>query len=70
MYEIVRFYQDDRPARIIQKNLSKEKAVEWCLDPETSSMTAKKPRGCESDQAQIDRWHAENKHWFDAWRSM
>lgn len=67
VYKIVRMYENDRRPRTIQKNLTLKQAQEWCQDPETSSMTARKPRGCDQDERQIERWHAQNKHWFDGY---
>lgn len=68
LYEIVRFYQSDRKARVQKRNLTLEQAQAWCADPETSSVTASKPKGCQSDDKQIKRWHEQQKHWFDGFR--
>ncbi len=73
VYQIVRIYQNERPRRVIAKNLTLEKAQEWCNDPETSSMTAKSPRGCGTgrfQQRNIERWHKLNKHWFDGYEEQ
>ncbi len=67
-YEIVRYYEDDRRPRVMQRGLSEEQARKWCNDPETSSYTAKAPRGCEGKEKRIDKWHDEKRHWFDAFR--
>lgn len=70
VYKIIRTYQNERPTRTIAKNLTLEKAQEWCNDPETSSMTAKSPRGCGTGRWQIrnqQNWHKLNKHWFDGY---
>ena len=40
MYNIVRFYIDDRSSRTIKKGLTLEEAQAHCQDPETSSTTA------------------------------
>lgn len=65
-YKIVRFYEDEsKPKTIIKRGLSLEEAKKWCNDPETSSKTASKPKGCAGDEAQIARWHEKQKHWFD-----
>lgn len=69
-YEIVRFYEDDRANRVVKRGLSREEAQAWCQDPETSSMSASKPRGCANDPEMIERWHEQQKHWFDGWREM
>ena len=39
-------------------------AQEICNDPETSSMTASKPRGCNGSESLIEKWHARQAHWF------
>lgn len=68
-YEIVRYYENiNRKSRVIQRGLSLEQARAWCNDPETSSMTAKAPKGCGGNTAKIDRWHDAQKHWFDGFR--
>jgi hypothetical protein len=68
-YKIVRFYQNDRPSRVQRKNLTLEQAQLHCEDPETSSMTARAPRGCDQNEATIARWNAKQKHWFDGYTS-
>jgi hypothetical protein len=35
-YKIIRFYQDDRPNKIIKRGLTLEEAQEHCNDPATS----------------------------------
>lgn len=70
VYMIVRQYQNERPPRTIAKNLTLEAAQAWCNDPETSSMTAKSPRGCGTGRWQKrnqERWHKLQKHWFDGY---
>lgn len=62
---IKRFYEDNSPARIIKTGLTLEEAKAHCNDPETSSMTARAPRGCEGDEERIAEWHEQKKHWFD-----
>lgn len=64
MYKIVRFHQSDtRRARVMQKNLTLEKARKWCNDPESSSKTATK--ACHGDEKLIAKWEDQQKHWFD-----
>lgn len=62
-YKIIKFYEDGRN-RVVRRGLTLEQAKQICNDPETSSMTAKKPRGCANDETQIARWHETQKHWF------
>lgn len=65
-YNIRRFYENpNRDSRVVQRGLSLEQAKKWCNDPETSSYTAKAPKGCEGNEKKIERWHEKNKHWFD-----
>lgn len=40
MYNIIRFYQNDRPSKIVKKVYTLEEAQQHCNDPETSSKTA------------------------------
>lgn len=63
-YCILKFYEDDRPARVIQTGYSLEQARAYCSDPETSSMTAESPKGCGGDPRKIEKWHELKKHWF------
>lgn len=65
LYNIVRFYENGKSSRIMRRGLTLEEARRHCNDPETSSMTASKPKGCANDEAQIARWHKSQKHWFD-----
>lgn len=68
-YEIVRFYENkEKQNRVRQRGLSLEQAKKICADPETSSMTAKAPKGCEGNEKKIKRWHEKQKHWFDGYR--
>ena len=64
-YNIIRFYQDDRPSRIIRRGLTLEEAKRHCKDPETSSYTAKSPRGCGGNSKLQAKWFKLEKHWFD-----
>ena len=66
-YTVYRYYQNDRRPMIQRRGLSLKQAQAWCNDPETSSHTARKPRGCDNDAAMIDRWSEKNKHWFDGY---
>lgn len=66
MYNIRRFYEDERRAsRIVAKGLTLDEARAWCNDAETSSYTAQSPHGCGGDEKKIERWHEKKKHWFD-----
>lgn len=67
-YEVVKFSQTGK-TQVITIGLTELEAQKICQDPETSSMTARKPRGCDGDVAQIERWHSESKHWFYGYRS-
>lgn len=62
-YNIIKFYQDGR-RRVIRRGLDLDQARKYCDDPELSSRTASKPKGCARDEAQIARWDEKNKHWF------
>lgn len=62
-YNVYRYSQNSYP-RLIKHGLSIVEATELCSDPETSSLTARKPKGCDGDEAMIQRWHNTNKHWF------
>lgn len=66
-YDIVRFSEKGTQT-IIKRGVSRAEAERICNDPETSSMTASKPRGCNGDEAMIARWHEQNKHWFYGFR--
>lgn len=69
-YEIIRFYENpDRKPTVLQHGYSLEQARAYCDDPETSSMTAKYPKGCGGDEKKIARWHEKQKHWFVGFRS-
>lgn len=67
-YEVVRFRQKGNQT-VITIGLTEQEAQKICQDPETSSMTARKPKGCDGDEKQIQRWHKELKHWFYGYRS-
>lgn len=66
-YDIIRF-SEKGTQKYIKRGVSIEEARRICNDPETSSMTARKPRGCDGDEAMIERWHEKNKHWFYGFR--
>jgi len=68
LYNVVRFYQDGRRARVQRRGLTLKQAQEWCNDPETSSHTARKPAGCDGNENQINRWTEKQKHWFDGYQ--
>lgn len=67
-YKIIRFYQNDRRPRVQRRGLTLEQAQKWCTDPETSSQTARAPRGCDGDERKIERWNDKQKHWFDGYQ--
>ena len=62
-YKLVKYCEDGRQ-RVIRRGLDLEQAREICNDPETSSYSARKPKGCANDETQIARWHKSQKHWF------
>ncbi len=68
MYEVVKFTQKGKQT-VIRIGLTEKEAQKICQDPETSSMTARKPKGCDGDEKQIRRWHELNKHLFYGYRS-
>lgn len=68
VYEVVKFYQGNRSPQVIVTGLTRQEAERICQDPDTSSMTARKPKGCDNDDAQITRWHDKQKHWFYGFR--
>jgi hypothetical protein len=57
MYKIVRFYQRDKPSRVVKRGLTLDEAKEHCRDPETSSSTCTTP-----SRKAITR---KNGPWFD-----
>lgn len=68
LYRIVRNYENGRKSRVMRKDLTLEQAREHCEDPETSSRTATK--ACNGNEARIERWHQEQKHWFDGFQEQ
>lgn len=68
MYEVVKFTQKGIQS-VVTIGLTESEAQKICSDPETSSMTARKPKGCNGDESQIRKWHKANKHWFYGYRS-
>lgn len=66
-YKIVRIYENDRKPRTQARGLTLKEAQKWCEDPETSSMTAKQPRGTGGNGRTIQKWHDLKKHWFDGY---
>jgi hypothetical protein len=69
MYEVVKFTQGNAGQSVIRIGLTEQEAQKICQDPETSSMTARKPRGCDSNEKTIATWHKNQKHWFYGYRS-
>lgn len=67
LYSVYRFYQNDRRRRRMATDLTLKQAQDWCNDPETSSHTAEKPKGCGGDERAIERWNDKQKHWFDGY---
>lgn len=63
-YEVRKISQGGNGSHVIRVGLTLQEAQKICSDPETSSMTARKPRGCDGDEKQIQRWHEKQKHWF------
>lgn len=63
LYNIVRFGQNGNRTTI-ERYVTLEEAREICNDPDTSSHTARKPQGCDGDEAMIERWNEKEKHWF------
>lgn len=63
-YEVRKIYQGGKGSHVVTTGLTLQEAQKLCSDPETSSMTARKPRGCDGDEKQIQRWHEKQKHWF------
>lgn len=68
MYEVVKFTQLGKQT-VITIGLTLNEAQKICNDPEASSMTARKPKGCNDDIAMQERWHKAEKHWFYGYRS-
>ena len=56
MYEIIRFYSDSRPNKLIKSDVTLEEAQEHCRDDETSSST------CEENKETCD--------WFDGYNEL
>jgi len=63
IYQVVRFYQNDRSSRVQRKNLSLKEARAWCNDPETSSSTKE---ALQSPKTQA-RYTLNRLHWFDGY---
>ena len=68
MYEVVKFTQKGQQS-VIRIGLTEKEAQKICQDPETSSVTARTPKGCNGNEKQIQRWQELNKHWFYGYRS-
>jgi hypothetical protein len=51
----------------MRRGLTLEQARKHCDDPETSSISAAKPKGCANDERKIELWHEKQKHWFDGY---
>jgi hypothetical protein len=69
-YRIVRFKQTGGRGKVQKAGLTLKQARAWCNDPETSSRTAAKPRGCGSDERLIAKWAEAGKHWFDGYEEI
>lgn len=67
-YEVVKFTQTGKQT-VVRIGLTKREAQKICQDPETSSMTARYPKGCDGNEKMINRWHEKQKHWFYGYRS-
>jgi hypothetical protein len=72
-YEVVKFTQRGTRPRVQYRNLTLAEAQKKCKDPETSSRTARAPRGCLNskgfiNEAKVQRWHNLGKHWFYGYR--
>ena len=61
-YKIVRYYQNNRPARVMRYNLTLKQAQEHCNDPETSSKTKGGPGG--QRLLNLDK---KQTNWFDGY---
>lgn len=68
MYEVVKYTQKGKQ-EVITIGLTLQEAQKICSDPETSSMTARKPKGCDGNEKTIETWHKNQKHWFYGYRS-
>lgn len=59
-YKIVRFYQSsEHPNKTIKRGLTKDEALMYCKDPETSSRTATSPEA----KAHTEKYGP----WFDGY---
>lgn len=58
-FKIVRFYQGDRPNRVMKRGLTLSEAQAHCQDPETSSRTCKHAKNV----AHTRQWGP----WFDGY---
>jgi hypothetical protein len=61
-YKIVRYYQNDRKAKVQRTGLTLKQAQAWCNDPETSSKTKGDP-----SQLKLSNMDAKQLHWFDGY---
>ena len=58
-YKVVRFYFKGREHQVCMRNLTKDQAIKWCNDPETSSSTATSENAIAYTKI--------NGDWFDGW---
>ena len=68
-YNIICFRQNGIQT-IVKRGVSLAEAQRICEDEETSSMTARKPKGCNGDEEMQDKWHKAQKHWFYGFREV
>lgn len=68
LFSVYRFKENGSKPKLQKSGLTLDQARAWCNDPETSSKTAKQPRGCGGKESTIERWHTTQRHWFDGYR--
>ena len=68
MYEVIKYSQSRAP-EVIRIGMTLSEAQKLCQDPDTSSMTARKPQGCDGNEKTILTWSKNQKHWFYGYRS-
>lgn len=60
LYQVIRFYSDDRKSKVQKSNLTLKQAQEWCNDPETSSSTVSERR----------YRYGQGVEWFDGYNKQ